>query len=41
MNAAAIIVGVSAKTVYMWIKELYRKYAEMPEPTGEVKEKWG
>ena len=38
MNATATIVGVSAKTVYMWIKEFYHKYAEMPEPTGEVKE---
>lgn len=38
MNATATIVGVSAKTVYMWIKEFYHKYAEMPEPTEGVKE---
>jgi len=38
MNATATIVGVSAKTVYMWIKEFYHKYAEMPEPTDGVKE---
>ena len=38
MNATATIVGVSAKTVYMWIKEFYHKYAEMPEPAHDVKE---
>ena len=38
MNATATIVGVSAKTVYMWIKEFYHKYAEIPEPTKDVLE---
>ena len=38
MNATAAIVGVSAKTVYMWIKKFYPKYAETPEYTDTVKE---
>lgn len=38
MNATATIVGVSAKTVHMWIKEFYHKYAEVPEPTVDAKE---
>lgn len=37
MNATASTVGVSEKTVYMWITEFYHKYAEMPVPTDEVK----
>lgn len=38
MNATAAIVGVSTKTIYMWIKDFAHKHAEMPKPLGQMRE---
>ena len=38
MNMAGQIVGVSAQSVMRWIKIFYAKYAELPQPAGDVQE---